>query len=112
MSASILEALRWCTLSPDEITELIDRIKTGFIYKGEDFYREVEKLGARKQCTELDDSVCIWNSDDAGPITVDGKEIGLFVHYDEDGQKFDWACTYKLPTYEEIDPNDPEYEVH
>ena len=112
MSASIFGALEWCTLNPDEITEIIDRISVDHIYKGEDFYNEVKKLDAWKPCTRLDDSVCIWNSDDAGPITIDGKEIGLFVHYRDDSQKFDCACTYELPTYEEIDPNDPQYEVH
>jgi hypothetical protein len=75
---------------------VIERIKNGNIYKGEDFYNEVEKLGAWENATRLDDSVCIWNSDDSGPITVDGREIGLFVHYDEDSGMFDWACTYEL----------------
>ena len=111
MSASIFGALQWCSLKPDEITELVNRISKDHIYNGEDFYDEVKKLGAWKPCTRLDDSVCIWNSDDAGPITIDGKEIGLFVHFNDDENKFDWACTYELPTYEEIDPFDPQYEV-
>ena len=96
MSASIYGALQWCKLTPEEITGVIEKIKNGFIYKGEDFYNEVEKLGAWEDATRLDDSVLVWNTDDAGPITVDGNEIGLFVHFDEDTQKFDWACTYEL----------------
>ena len=97
MSATIYGALQWCSLSPDEITEIVDRISIDNIYKGEVFYNEVKKLNAWKPCTRLDDSVCIWNGeDDAGPIEVDGKRIGLFVHYDEDSKKFDWACTYEL----------------
>ena len=96
MSASIYGALQWCKLTPEEITGVIEKIKNGFTYKGEDFYNEVEKLGAWEDATRLDDSVNIWYSDDAGPITVDGKEIGLFVHFDEDAQKYDWACTYEL----------------
>lgn len=96
MSASIYGALEWCKLSPDEITEIVDRISVDGIYKGEDFYHEVEKLGKWEPCTRLDDSVCIWNSDDAGPIEVNGKRIGLLVHYNEEDNKFDWACTYEL----------------
>lgn len=96
MSASIYAALQWCKLTPEEITGVIDKIKDGNIYKGEDFYCEVKKLGAWEDATRLDDSVLVWNTDDAGPITVDGKEIGLFVHFDEDAQKYDWACTYEL----------------
>ena len=96
MSASIYGALQWCKLTPEEITGVIEKIKKGFIYKGEDFYNEVEKLCAWEDATRLDDSVLIWKTDDTGPITVDGKEIGLFVHFDEDTQKFDWACTYEL----------------
>lgn len=113
MSAFIYGVLQWCSLTPDEITEIIDRISVDNIYKGEDFYREVEKLGAWRPATEgdIDDSVCIWDSDDAGPITIDGKEIGLLVHYDEAERKFVWACTYELPTYAEIDPDDPQYKI-
>ena len=96
MSASIYGALQWCKLTPEEITGVIDKIKDGNIYKGEDFYEEVEKLGAWEDATRLDDSVLVWNADDAGPITVDGKEIGLFVHFDEDTQRYDWACTYEI----------------
>lgn len=96
MSATIYGALQWCKLTPEEITGVIEKIKNGFIYKGEDFYNEVEKLGAWEDATRLDDSVLVWNTDDAGPIAVDGKEIGLFVHFDEDAQKYDWACTYEL----------------
>ena len=96
MSASIYGALQWCKLTPEEITGVIEKIKDENHYKGEDFYNEVEKLGAWEDATRLDDSVNIWNSDDAGPITVDGKEIGLFVHFDEDAQRYDWACTYEL----------------
>jgi hypothetical protein len=96
MSATIYRALQWCKLTPEEITGVIDKIKNGFIYKGEDFYNEVKNLGSWEESTRPDDSVLIWNSDDTGPITIDGNEIGLFVHFDEDTQKFDWACTYKL----------------
>ena len=96
MSATIYRALQWCKLTPEEITGVIDKIKNGFIYKGEDFYNEVKSLGAWEESTKHDDLVLIWNSDDAGPITIDGKEIGLFAHFDEDTQKFDWACTYEL----------------
>lgn len=96
MSATIYGALQWCKLTPEEITGVVKKIMTGFIYKGEDFYNEVKNLGAWEDATRLDDSVLIWSSDDAGPITVEGKEIGLFIHYDEDAQKYDWACTYEL----------------
>jgi len=96
MSASIYGALQWCKLTPEEITGVIEKIKNGFIYKGEDFYNEVGKLGAWEDATRLDDSVLVWNTDDAGPITVDGKEVGLFVHFDENTQRYDWACTYEL----------------
>ena len=96
MSASIYGTLQWCSLSPNEITEIVDRISVDNIYKGEVFYDEVKKVNAWRPCTRLDDSVLLWNSDDAGPITIDGKEIGLFVHYDEDKQMFDQACTYEL----------------
>ena len=75
---------------------MIERIKDGNTYKGEDFYGEVERLGAWEDATGDDDSVLVWDADDAGPITVGGKEIGLFVHFDEDARKFDWACTYKI----------------
>ena len=96
MSATIYGALQWCKLTPEEITGVIEKIKDENHYKGEDFYNEVEKLGAWEDSTRLDDSVLIWSADDAGQITVNGKEIGLFVHFDEDAQKFDWACTYEL----------------
>ena len=96
MSATIYGTLQWCSLSPDEITEIVDRISVDNIYKGEVFYDEVKKLNAWKPCTRLDDSVCLWNGEDTGPIEVDGKEIGLFVHYDEVERKFDWACTYEI----------------
>lgn len=96
MSASIYGALQWCKLTPEEISGVIEKIKNGFTYKGEDFYNEVEKLGAWEDATRLDDSVLVWNTDDAGPITVDGKEVGLFVHFDENTQRYDWACTYEL----------------
>lgn len=96
MSATIYRALKWCTLNADEITQVVHNICTGFIYKGEDFYNEVEKLDGWKPATEEDDSVCIWNSDDAGPVVINGEEVGLFIHFDEDNGKFDWACTYEL----------------
>ena len=96
MSATIYKVLHWCKLSPDKITEVVNKVKSGFIYDGAAFYNEVKMLGAWKDATSLDDSVLIWNSDDAGPITVDGKEIGLFVHFDEDKAVYDWACTYEL----------------
>ena len=96
MSASIYRALKWCTLNSDEITQVVNNIVTGFIYKAQDFYDEVEKLGAWRPATEEDDSVCIWNTDDAGPISDDNQEVGLIVHYDEDAKKFDWACTYQI----------------
>lgn len=95
MSASIYGALQWCKLSPEEITAVVDKVKTGFIYKGIDFYNEVDKLGAWEDATRLDDSVLIWNTDDAGPIE-EGSDIGLFVHFDEDKRVYDWACTYKI----------------
>ena len=96
MSASIYGALQWCKLTPEEITGVIEKIKNGFIYKGEDFYNVVENLGAWEDATRLDDSVLVWDTDDAGPVTVDGKEVGLFVHFDENTQMYDWACTYEL----------------
>ena len=96
MSATIYGALQWCKLNPEEITEVVNKVKDGFIYDGAAFYNEVKERGAWEDATRLDDSVLIWNSDDAGPITIDGKEIGLFVHFDENTRKFDWACTYEL----------------
>ena len=96
MSVTIYRTLQWCKLTPEEITGVIDKIKNGFIYKGEDFYNEVKNLGSWEESTRPDDSVLIWNTDDTGPITIDGKKIGLFVHFDEGTQKFDWACTYEL----------------
>ena len=59
-------------------------------------FRSVENLGAWEDATRLDDSVLVWDTDDAGPVTVDGKEVGLFVHFDENTQMYDWACTYEL----------------
>lgn len=106
MSASILGALEWCTLSPDEITEIVDRISVDNIYKGEDFYNEVKKLDAWRPASEEDDSVCIWNSDDAGPIIIDGETIGLLVHFNEQENKFDWACTYEWYVY-----NDDSFDI-
>ena len=99
MSATIYGALQWCKLTPEEITGVVKKIITGFIYKGEDFYNEVKALDGWRDANPddvSDSGVIIWNSDDAGPITVEGKEIGLFVHFDEDAQVFDWACTYEL----------------
>ena len=96
MSASIYGTLQWCRLTPEEISGVIERIKDGNTYNGEDFYREIESLNGWVPAAEPDDSVLISNSDDAGPITVGGKEIGLFVHFDEDARKFDWACTYEI----------------
>lgn len=96
MSATIYGALQWCKLTPEEITGVIEKIKNGFTYKGEDFYNEVEKLGAWEDATRLDDSVLVCNTDDVGPITINGKEIGLFVHYDEGSRMFDWACIYEI----------------
>ena len=105
MSATIFGTLEWCTLSPEEITEIVNKISVDNIYKGEDFYNTVKQLNGWRPCTRLDDSVLIWNSDDAGPIIVDGKEIGLFVHFDEDKQIFDQACTYEW--YSDADVNEP-----
>ena len=98
MSASIYGTLQWCTLSPEEITGIVDKLcGDTHIFKGEDFYQEVEKLGKWRPATEKDDSVIIWNNiDDAGPIEVGGKTFGLFVHYNNDDKKFDWACTYEF----------------
>ena len=54
-------------------------------------------MGKWENAEEDDDSVLIWNNiDDAGPIVIGDKEIGLFVHYNEDEKIFDWACTYEL----------------
>ena len=96
MSATIYRVLQWCKLTPEEITGVIDKTKNGSIYKGEAFYNEVKNLGSWEKSTSPDDLVLIWNTDDTGPITIDGKKIGLFVHFDEGTQKFDWACTYEL----------------
>lgn len=85
-------------MSPGEITDLVNRLcDSSHIYRGIDFYREVEKMGKWENAEEDDDSVLIWNNiDDAGPIVIGDKEIGLFVHYNEDEKIFDWACTYEL----------------
>ena len=56
----------------------------------------MEKLGGWRPATDEDDSVIVWNGDDAGPIEIDGETVGLFVHYNDDWKKFDWACTYEL----------------
>ena len=96
MSATIYGVLQWCDLEPKEITDIVNKILVGNIYKGEDFYHKVERLGKWRPANEEDDSVIVWSADDAGPITVDGKEIGLFVHFDEDKGVYDWACTYEL----------------
>ena len=37
MSVTIYRTLQWCKFTPEEITGVIDKIKNGFIYKGEDF---------------------------------------------------------------------------
>ncbi len=98
MSATIYGALQWCKLTPEEITGVVKKIVTGFIYKGEDFYNEVKALDGWRDANQddkLDDGVVIWDSDDAGPIMADGKEVGLFVHFNEDTREFDWACTYE-----------------
>ena len=96
MSASIYGVKQWCTLTPEKITETVNKVKTGFIYKGEDFYREVEKLDGWRDVApgEVDDSVLIWNSDDYGPVNIDGEVFGLFVHFNDDENQYDWACTY------------------
>ncbi len=96
MSATVYGVLQWCELAPEEITGVINKIKNGYIYNGLDFYNEIKKRNAWTNATYPDDSVMIWSGDDAGPITVDGKDIGLFVHFDEEREMFDWACTYKL----------------
>ena len=96
MSATIYGVLQWCELTPEKITGVINKIKDGHIYNGIDFYNEVKKLNAWANATYLDDSVMIWGGEDAAPITVDGKDIGLFVHFDEEKGEFDWACTYQL----------------
>ena len=96
MSATIYGVLQWCRLSPEDITAAVKKVMTGFVYKGEDFYNEIDKFAGWCDACEDDNSVLIWNSDDAGPITVDGKEIGLFVHFDENRQLYDWACTYVI----------------
>lgn len=96
MSATIYGVLQWCELTPEKITGVINKIKDGHIYNGIDFYNEVKKLNAWSNATYLDDSVMIWGGEDAAPITVDGKDIGLFVHFDEEKGEFDWACTYQL----------------
>lgn len=97
MSATIYGVRQWCSMGPDEITDLVHELcGDSHTYSGEKFYQEVEKRGKWESPTEDDDSVLIWNTDDAGPIDVGGEEVGLCVHYDEVTRKFDWACTYEL----------------
>lgn len=96
MSATIYGVKKWCSLTPDAITETIKKISTDNIYKGEDFYHEVESLDGWKTCTEHDDSVLIWNGDDAGQVEINGETFGLFVHYNDEENKFDWACTFEI----------------
>ena len=105
MSASIYGTLEWCKLSPEEITGIVNGISRDNIYKGEDFYREVERLDGWREATEEDDSVIVWDADDAGPIDLgDGNDnLGLLVHYDEDEGLFDWACTYEIYRETDID---------
>ena len=97
MSATIYRVKQWCRMSPDEITSLVHGLcGNSNTYSGEELYQEVEKQGRWESPTEDDDSVLIWNGDDAGPIVIDGEEVGLFVHFDEDKGVYDWACTYEL----------------
>ena len=98
MSATSYKVFQRCKLTPEEIRDTLDKITHGFIYNGEDFYNEAKSLDGWEDVSQDNETVNIWTSDydDAGPITVDGKEIGLFVHFDEDAQKYDWACTYEL----------------
>lgn len=95
MSAAIYGVKKWCTLSPKEITNVVYKVAIGGIYSGKRFYSEVEKMDGWADPAPDDDSVMIWNSDDAGVIEIEGNEVGLFVHYDETEQKYDWACLYE-----------------
>lgn len=97
MGAITYKVLQRCKLTPEEIRGVIDKVTHGFIYKGEDFYNEVKALDGWEDVSQDNEAVNIWTSDydDAGVITVEGKEIGLFIHYDEDAQKYDWARTYE-----------------
>lgn len=97
MSASIYGVLKWCTLPNEEINRIVEEISGAFTYKGEDFYNEVERRGGWADPTEDNDSVCIWSGDDYGPIIVNGKEIGLLVHYDLFTGEKDGACLYEMP---------------
>lgn len=96
MSATIYKVRLWCDLKPEEITKVVNDVVTGFVYKAEDFYNEVEKLGAWKPATEENDSVCIWSGYDAGPVIINSEEVGFFAHFDDDANQFDWACIYEL----------------
>lgn len=95
MSAAIYGVKKWCILSPQEITDAVYKVTVGGLYNGERFYDEVKKMDGWADPAPDDDSVMIWNGDDAGVIEIEGNEVGLFVHYDEYGQKFDWACLYE-----------------
>ena len=96
MSAAIYGIKKWCTLSPEKITEVINKIKNGFLYNGQKFYDEVEKMNGWADPTPDCDSVMIWNGDDAGPISENDQNTGLFVHFDETAQKYDFAVTYYM----------------
>lgn len=95
MSASIYGVKKWCILSPKEITDVVYKVSVGGIYSGKRFYDEVEKMDGWADPAPDDDSVMIWSGDDAGPISKEDPNTGLFVHYDEAEQKFDWACLYE-----------------
>ena len=96
MSATVYRVLKWCSLNPDEITKIVKEISHGFVYDGKDFYNEVEKRNAWDEAGEEDDDINVWREDDAGPISVNGKEVGLFIHFDEEENKYDWACVYEI----------------
>lgn len=99
MSATIYKVRLWCNMKPDEITETVDRLTVNggtYSYRGEDFYETVKRLGKWEKAKD-DDSVLIWNTDDAGPIDIeDMPGSGIFIHYDEMNNRFDWACIYEL----------------
>jgi hypothetical protein len=95
MSATVYRVLKWCTLSPDEITQIVKDISHGHIYDGKDFYEEVEKRNAWEDATEMDDEINIWRDEEADSFLAYGKECSLHVGFDEMEGKYVSACIYE-----------------
>lgn len=98
MSATTYRIAYKGKLTSKEIKNIIDNIKTGFLYKAKDFYDEVSKLGKWEKVNEEDsfNLINIWDSDtDYGPI--EGMEnIGLYLLFDYIEDEYKAAYAYYL----------------